>query len=85
MREPFRSRSTTADRSQTNSARTSESDLSTWLRPRFVGLNGISGSESQICKCGEHLRAREHICGAGLRESALGSSYVQQAAYAVVV
>src|SRR6266849_6836872 len=84
-KEPASNPPVTMERVRTQGSPIGYFHLSSWLRSRRVGLNGIAGSESQICQRGEHLRARQYIGGASLREGTLRGSYIQQGADTVVV
>src|ERR1700719_1425450 len=56
-----------------------------WSRPRCVRLNRISSPKSQVGESRKDLSASEYVCRAGLRESPLGSGYVQQIAESIVI
>src|SRR6202140_5857214 len=84
-RELVRNSHTTAERVPTRMSPIGACRVHSWKWPRLVELNGIRGSESQLCERGEHLRARQHISRASLRESMLGGSYIQQAPHTVVI
>src|SRR5580704_8941026 len=55
------------------------------LKTPVLGLNGITGAESDVGQRGEHLRPRQDVLRTSRGQHLLSGSYVQQVANSIVV